>query len=144
MKTLFVHPLLVGLNSTLESIVELEREAQRKYNHYHTKMVDLQHEIEMSKDYTEEMIIDLYFDLKAASLDRRKWKDTLILIENLRANLQKGIDIETLNRVLSNASDGWSRNYTPRVLKEMDFKSPETLFLSRQKKIEDERSKHLV
>lgn len=140
MNTVFMHPTLICLNSTLESIVELEREAQKKYNHYHTKMIDLQHEVEMSKDYTDAMIRSLYMDLKSASLDRRKWKDTITMIENIRANLQKGVDIEALNRVLSNASDGWSRNYTPRILKEMDFKSPETLFLSRQKKIENERS----
>jgi hypothetical protein len=136
MNTVFIHPTLIGLNSTLESIVELEREAQKKYNHYHTKMVDLQHEVEMSKDYTDEMIRSLYMDLKSASLDRRKWKDTLTMIENLRSNLQHGVDIEGLNTLLSNASDGWSRSYTPRVLKEMDFKSPETLFLSRQRKIQ--------
>lgn len=136
MNTVFIHPTLVGLNSTLESVVELEREAQKKYNYYHTEMVDLQHEIEMSKDYTDTMIRSLYMDLKAASLNRRKWKDTLIMIDTLRSNLQNGVDIEGINALLSNAEQGWGRKYTPRAIKDLDFTDQSALYLSRQKKVE--------
>lgn len=132
MNSLYVDPVIQNLNSVLSEMISLEQTAQKNYNHYHAMMVDLQHEVELSEGYDPEMVMSLFSDLKNASAERRKWKDTTILIAEIRKNMVNGIDVTSLSDVISSASGGWSRNYSPRVIDYIDFTSTDSLKQSRK------------
>lgn len=134
MNGLLLDEKIIVFGEALKDLVELETIAKKNYSQKHAQMVDLQHEVELSEGYSPAMIENLYNDQKRVAKERRLWKDTLLVIEQIKRNMQDGVDIGDLSDVVSGASKEWGRSYTPRSIKYLDFSSRESLYKSRKNK----------
>ncbi|ACH89004.1 hypothetical protein Erwinia_phage_Tian_00081 [Erwinia phage Tian] len=131
MNKLNIHPVYQDFIKSLEAVLALEKQAQKEYSHCHAQMVDVQHEIELSEGYEDLLKVIVFDHLKEISQERRKHKDTLLISDMLRKMLRGGIELEDLLRLLEDSGKEWSRHYTPRAEKSLDFQSPEKLRESR-------------
>lgn len=132
MKTLTVHPVITKFLESLDELKTLDCSARSEYNHQHRRLVDIQHEIELSEDaYSDEMKVQVFNHLQQVAFERRQAKDTILVLDLLKKVLQNGTQIDELGEVLSLADEEWKRNYFPRELKELDFTDKDTLVSSR-------------
>lgn len=131
MQRMYVHPDIQNFIDALEKLERLDLEAQKDYAFQHRRMVDVQHEIELSEGYSEEMKCSVFEHMKEISSERRKAKDTSFLIDTLKKKLQNGTDLGSLATLLQDAESTWDRHYFPRSEKGLDFSSQEGLRLSR-------------
>ncbi|ATE85902.1 hypothetical protein Sf13_gp102 [Shigella phage Sf13] len=131
MQRMYVHPDILNFIEALEKIEKLDLESQKEYAYQHRRMVDVQHEIELSEGYDEEMKCSVFEHMKEISSERRKAKDTTFLIDTLKKKLQNGTDLVSLATLLQDAESTWDRHYFPRSEKGLDFSSQESLRLSR-------------
>ncbi len=132
MKTLYVHPVITRFLESLEEIKRLDVSAHSEYSHQHRKLVDIQHEIELSEDaYSDELKISVFNNLQKIAFERRQAKDTILVLDILKKMLQNGVQLEEVSEVLVRADEEWRRNYSPRELKELDFTNKDTLLSSR-------------
>lgn len=131
MQRMFVHPDIQNFIDALEKLEKLDFEAQKEYAFHHRRMVDVQHEIELSEGYDDKMKCSVFEHMKEISSERRKAKDTSFLIDTLKKKLQNGTDLGSLATLLQDAESTWDRHYFPRSEKGLDFSSQEGLRLSR-------------
>ncbi|AEJ81320.1 hypothetical protein Erwinia_phage_Rouille_00071 [Erwinia phage Rouille] len=131
MNKLNIHPVFQNFIESLEAVLALEKESQKAYSHSHARMVDVQHEIELSEDYEDVLKVLVFDQMKEISKERRRHKDTLLIMDMLRKMLRTGIEVEDLSRFLEESGKEWSRHYTPRAEKSLNFQSPEKLRESR-------------
>lgn len=132
MKTLYVHPIITQFLKSLDDLQKLDCSARTEYSHQHRKLVDIQHEIELSEDaYDDSMKVEVFNHLQEVANDRRHAKDTILVLDILKKTLQNGTQLETLGDVLDLANEEWKRNYSPRQIKSLDFSDKESLKLSR-------------
>lgn len=146
MQRMYIHPDISNFVQALERIETLYLEAQKEYAYQHRRMVDVQHEIELSEGYDDELKCSVFEHMKEISSERRKAKDTIFLIDTLKNKLQNGTDLDSLSKLLQDAESIWDRNYFPRSEKGLDFSSQEGLRLSRltinkMREIKDENCK---
>lgn len=132
MKTLYVHPSIQKFLESLEELKQLEISARSEYAHQHRKLVDVQHEIELSEDaYDDQLKVAVFNHLQEIAKERRQAKDTILVLDILRKTLHNGTQLEQLGEILTLADEEWKRNYFPRELKELDFTDKDSLLLSR-------------
>ena len=132
MKTLYVHPSIQKFLESLEELKQLEVSARSEYAHQHRKLVDVQHEIELSEDaYDDGLKVAVFNHLQEIAKERRQAKDTVLVLDILKKTLHNGTQLEELGEILSMADEEWKRNYFPRELKELDFTDKDSLLLSR-------------
>lgn len=131
MQRMFVHPDVANFLKALEKLEELDIAAQKEYAYHHRRMVDVQHEIELSEGYDEDLKCSVFEHMKEIASDRRKAKDTCFLIDALKKKLQSGTDLCSLATLLQDVESSWDRHYFPRSEKTLDFSSPGGLKLSR-------------
>lgn len=132
MKTLYVHPVITRFLESLDDLKALDSSARSEYSHQHRKLVDIQHEIELSEDaYDDSLKVAVFNHLQSVANDRRKAKDTILVLDILKKMLQNGSQLEALSEVLSQADEEWKRNYSPREIKELDFTDKDKLVSSR-------------
>ncbi|URY12715.1 hypothetical protein [Shigella phage ESh22] len=131
MQRMYIHPDIQNFIDALEKLERLDLEAQKEYAFHHRRMVDVQHEIELSEGYDDKMKCSVFEHMKEISSERRKAKDTIFLIDTLKNKLQNGTDLDSLSQLLQDAENTWDRNYFPRSEKGLDFSSQESLRLSR-------------
>lgn len=132
MKTLFVHPAITKLLESLEEIKQLELTSRADYTSHHRKLVDVQHEIELSEDaYDDGMKVAVFNNLQEIAGERRKAKDTILVLDILKKTLHNGTQLEALQEILDLANEEWKRNYFPREIKSLDFSNKDSLKLSR-------------
>ncbi len=81
MQKMFVHPDIADFRAQLE---ELDIAAQREYAHHHRRMVDIQHEIELSENYEDDLKCSVFEHMKDVVTARRKAKDTVALLDSLK------------------------------------------------------------
>lgn len=132
MKTLFVHPSITKFLESLEELKQLDCSARSEYSHHHRRLVDIQHEIELSEDaYEPELKVAVFDHLQEVANERRKAKDTILVLDILKKTLHNGTQLEALGEVLTMADEEWKRNYFPRQIKSLDFTNKDSLKLSR-------------
>lgn len=132
MKTLYVHPSITKFLESLEELKMLDLTSRGEYSLQHRKLVDVQHEIELSEDaYDDDLKVAVFEHLQQIASERRKAKDTILVLDILKKTLQNGTQIESLGEVLVQADEEWKRNYFPRELKELDFTDKDSLLSSR-------------
>lgn len=132
MKTLFVHPTITKFMESLEELKQLDCSARSEYSHQHRRLVDIQHEIELSEDaYEDEIKVQVFNHLQEVALERRQAKDTILVLDMLKKTLHNGTQLETVSEFLDLANEEWKRNYFPRELKSLDFTDKDSLKLSR-------------
>lgn len=132
MKTLYVHPVITQFLKSLDAIKQLDISSRSEYNHQHRRLVDVQHEIELSEDaYSDELKIAVFDQLQAIAFERRQAKDTILVLDMLKKMLQNGAQLDEISEVLVHADEEWKRNYSPREIKELDFTDKNTLLSSR-------------
>lgn len=132
MKTLYVHPSITKFLESLEELKTLDRSARSEYSHQHRRLVDIQHEIELSEDaYDDEVKVAVFNHLQEVAHDRRQAKDTILVLDILKRMLQNGVQLEGISEVLSHADEEWKRNYFPREIKSLDFTDKDSLLSSR-------------
>lgn len=132
MKTLYVHPSITKFLESLEELKMLDVSSRGGYNHHHRRLVDIQHEVELSEDaYDDEMKVSVFNHLQEVAKQRREAKDTILVLDILKKTLQNGTQLESLGEVLVQADEEWKRNYFPREIKELDFTDKDALRLSR-------------
>lgn len=132
MKTLYVHPSITKFLESLDELKQLDCSARSEYSHQHRKLVDIQHEIELSEDsYDAELKVAVFDHLQEVANERRKAKDTILVLDILKKTLHNGTQLETLGEILAMADEEWKRNYFPRQIKTLDFTSKDSLKLSR-------------
>lgn len=133
MKRMYVHPTILKLLEVLKEVESLEISSKKDYARHHRRLVDVQHEIELSDDYDEELKCHVFDHLKDISAERRQAKDTMFLLDCLKRRLQSGTDLDSLSKLISEVEQEWVRNYFPRSEKSLDFSSTSTLKDSRVK-----------
>ena len=132
MKTLFVHPSILKFLESLEELKALEISARSEYAQHHRKLVDVQHEIELSEDaYDDEVKVAVFNHLQKIATERRQAKDTILVLDILKKTLHNGTQLEELGEILTMADEEWKRNYFPREIKSLDFTDKDSLLLSR-------------
>lgn len=138
MKQLFVHPSITKFLESLEGLKQLDCAARSEYSHQHRKLVDIQHEIELSEDgYDDEMKVAVFDHLQEVANARRQAKDTILVLDILKKTLQNGTQLEALGELVDVANEEWKRNYFPREIKSLDFTDKDSLKLSRLEMITD-------
>lgn len=133
MQKMFVHPDIADFVRALQKLEELDIAAQREYAHHHRRMVDIQHEIELSENYEDDLKCSVFEHMKDVATSRRKAKDTVALLDSLKKRLQSGTDLCNLASLINDVETSWDRHYYPRSEKTLDFSSSENLKCSRKK-----------
>lgn len=131
MKNIKLNPIFKELTQLIDKLSVEERSAQKAYAHAHARMVDLQHEIEFSEGYEAPLKVQVFDELKSVAKERRAYKDTLLVFNMLHKLLCEGTDLASIAKLLEDSGEDWSRHYSPRENKDLDFTSPETLKDSR-------------
>lgn len=132
MKTLYVHPSITKFLESLEELKQLDCSARSEYSHQHRRLVDIQHEIELSEDaYDDELKVSVFNHLQGVAGERRQAKDTVLVLDILKKTLHNGTQLDELGEILTLVNEEWKRNYSPREIKSLDFSSKESLLLSR-------------
>lgn len=131
MKKMYIHPTIHKLLEVLKEVDELELTIKKEYAKQHRRLVDVQHEIELSDDYDEELKCHVFDHLKEISNSRRKAKDTMFLLDFLKRRLQNGTDLYSLTKLIEDVEKEWVRNYFPRSEKDLNFSSTSSLRDSR-------------
>ncbi|XAO54263.1 hypothetical protein [Yersinia phage vB_YenM_P778] len=132
MNNVFVHQKIAEFLKITEELVTLDKDIRRIYHSDHRRMVDIQHEIELSENYSDEMKINVFNHAKEVSKLRRQSKDTILVLDALEKLLQNGTSLGSLKDALHIASEEAKRNYAPREIKTLDFSDGETLRESRK------------
>lgn len=133
MKPYHIDGRLKHLAASISELPKIKQEALEGYERTQGAMIDLQHEIELSEDYTDENYLSLVYEMKKNSLQRRVYKDTLHMIALIEKCIENR-DLLGIVEVISKSESDWTRKYSPRVIKSLDFTSPKALLLSRQQR----------
>lgn len=133
MNNLYIHEKVRDFIESLDSLLATEKNAQKEYTHSHMAMVDVQHEIELSTCYEDDLKVAVFDHMKSVARERRKHKDTIVLIDLIRKAVRDGVELEQLSRLLDDSGDKWERHYSPRCVKGLDFSDAESLRDSRLK-----------
>lgn len=136
MNNVFIHEAIEDLFTMAEIVAELDKDVRHEYNKHHRQMIDLQHEMELSEQYTEDMKAHVFDQMQEVARNRRKAKDTMLVIDSLNKVLHNGTTLTNLREALVIASEEIKRNYMPREFKSLDFSNSDSLFESRTKIME--------
>lgn len=133
MSNFYVHPKIEQFLSLVDELIELDKDNRKDYHTNHRKMVDIQHEIELSEDYDDDTKLGVFNHLKEVAHERRRTKDTVLIMDALEKLLQSGTSLSGLKDALFIADEEAQRNYAPREIKTLDFSSKEKLTESRKR-----------